>query len=303
MRQEENINVSNVTQQRLIQLAAWLVATVLILLLSGPLSAVDGSTGLSLLDARVGTVFAALLIALVGIPVVAVALFASVTGHRLAGPFIASAALLVTAWRGGPIDGWMFRHALPGSFKGLIGEIIFWQVALLVVMAVVRLFRRPIRYHFPGLALNRHVGLEWSGHDLKQSAGAVVVCSLIAAAIAGLVIRSTESAQVCIGLMFAFGIAGLITQFTFPRADALVVLISPAVVGMFGYGSMMVQFDTQEDLLRAWYTQGPSLFNGLPALGVALPIHYLSAGVVGAIIGIAWAQSLEQVPADEVADE
>lgn len=295
--------MANLIQQRAVQLATIAAAVLIALLLIHPLTAVDGSSGLALFDARVGGMSAFLLLLVIALPLLAIAIVASVAGRRMAGPMAVSIGLLVVGWRGGSIDGWLYRHALPDAYIRLIGELVIWQALLLAVVAAIRLLRAPIRNRYPGLALNRHVGLEWAGHNLNQTLIAIPFYCVLSALLTVLLVRGTTAPQVCIGLMLAFGVAGKATQFAFPRAEAMALMCCPMLVGIVGYALVLAQYNSQDQLLAAWYENGAATFSGLPALAMPMPIHYIAAGTLGCAIGVEYAQGLETEPADERPDE
>jgi hypothetical protein len=77
----------------------------------------------------------------------------------------------------------------------------------------------------------------------------------------------------------------------FPSINPVGVLFSPALVALAVYVYMMMGFESDRSVLEAWCGQG------LPGLVLALPIHYISAGVAGCAAGVGLAQGIDAAKA------
>ena len=280
-------------RQRLVIAAATVVAAWVWVWASDAMSSLDGGSGFSLTNARVGSIQAALVVAALGIPVLIVGLLTAVQGNMLSGIFVVAAALCVLAGLGGPIDGWLWwaadNDALPGHYGRLIIELLAWQAGLAVVFAIIQTLRQPMRQRMPALAFNDHLGANVRiQFPQANSLAAGLVCSLTAGTLCWFLIRSTAIEQVIASMLLAFGIGGLIGHVMFPRANPLGILIlGPTMVAMATYAWMMVRYDTSYQVMVAWYGQK------LPGPALALPIYYASAAVAGSSMGIGFGQSLD----------
>ena len=80
---------------------------------------------------------------------------------------------------------------------------------------------------------------------------------------------------------------GFATGLIFPQVNPAAILFSPAMVAVGVYGYVVMSYGNPEDLLRAVYN------NQFPGVALALPIHYVSAGVAGCAAGMGIAQGIE----------
>ena len=312
--------------QRLLIAAAFIVGLAGMLLVLPALKPGDLSSGISLVDdGSAANVRALGFLALAALPVVLAGIIVSATGNPLSGVFAGAAALLVLACRGGSITGWIFRHErLPDDYRGLIVEALVYAIGLAVVLRLHQFFRPRLRPRLPALLVSRHFGLpahtdkapppppphrgpiltalfgpphaaKLAG-DLSSQLGALAVCLAAGGAFSYLLLRSPQTGQVVCGLMVAFALAGLISHLLFPHADPLPILLAPLLVAAIGYVWVLIS-----------YAGAPSLHAGLfsrtlPGLAMALPIHFASAGVAGAALGLGWGQGF-LTPDDEPDDQ
>lgn len=249
----------------------------------------DASTGISLFDAAAGPVPAVGMLLLAGLPAIGFALAAGTAGNPLSGPFVAAFSLMILAGRGGSSRGWLWRADLPGAYTTLIGETLLWSAALVGLILAIGVCRRAAHRRYPNLA-------SWSLADpppappegpggWRHIRGADALAGLVAAVIGyvlcGLLIQNAATGQVIGSLVLAFTLASLLAQLLVPHHNPLPILLAPAVAAIAGYTLVLLSpalVDTPA-VLEAWYTRqlsGPAL---------ALPIQYLSAGVVGCTIG------------------
>ena len=279
-------------RQRLMILAAILLGLGGWLLVEQQLVASDGGDGLSLMWSHTGPIRASALVAIFGIPALALGLIASVSGSPLAGVFSVTVALSVLAWRGGSIDGYMYRAALPGAYGTLIIEMAIWAAGLIVVLVTIRYLRAPIRSRLPVLAFADHADVDLQFRIPKaQALLAGLICAVVGGVLAFFLLHSSDAGQVVLSLLLAFVIGGFTAQMVSPQSNPVAVLLSPTVVAVFAYAWILMKYNGQADVLRAWHSSVPA--HRLPGLALALPIQYASAAVAGSAMGVGWARSLD----------
>lgn len=285
-------------RQRLIIATCAIGGGLIWLLVREPLTAADGASGISLLAARVGPVAAWGIAIGAGIPALVLAVLASTSGNPISGVFAGCAALTILAAYGGSMDGWVRRmqqvDALPGAYGGLIVEMLMWHAGLVAMLGLIQIGRSPLRTRIPALAFEDHLGLDI---DMKvpgaRSLLPGLVCAIVGGVIALLLLQVTDTAQVVLGLMFAFAVGGMVGHYMFPQSNPVGILFSPAVVAIGAYAYVLLRFRSPENaVLQAWFDAGLPLRQRVPGLAMALPIHYASAAVAGAALGIGWADGI-----------
>ncbi len=265
----------------------------------GVLQAADGGSGYTIVGAQAGPIVATVVVALLGVPVVALGLFVSTTGHPLSGIFTVAAALAILAGTGGSIDGWLIRHveadALPAAYTGLIGEVLLWQIGVVIMLTVIARLRSPLRTRYPALAYDDHLGVDV---HIRLPQMQAVVAGVASAVIAGFfayhLIRSTDAGQVMWSLILAFTAGGCLAHLTFPHSNPVGILLSPALVAIAAYTWIMLgtPFHSSDGVLELAFNLRYRV--PLPAgLAFALPIHYVAAGTVGTTLGIGLAHAFE----------
>lgn len=286
-------------RQRLVITAAALCGALAWLAVFSAVKSPDGTSGLTLLDHGVShALFATLLIALAGIPAMVLGLVASSSGNPMSGFFAVAVALCVLAGRGGSAAGFIERSAaadnLPGAYVMLMVECLVWQLGVVVMIFAVAKLRSPIKTRLPALAFSDHLGVDTRLHwPALQSLAAGGVTAAVACAVAWAVIRSPDQAQVLWGLVIAFTLGAVVAQSVFPRnRNPVGVLFAPVVCAMFSYTMVLMSYRSTNEFLRAFFRVALAqagddrVFS--PAL--ALPAHYISAGIVGCTLGIGLAQ-------------
>jgi len=256
--------------------------------IAGLLRAADGSTGLSLVSARVGLPLAIVWVLLSGLPIFALGLVASVIGNPLSGVFAVSASLCILAGIGGSVDGWFFRAHLPGDYGLLIVETMIWQTGVVIMLTVIQTLRSPMRARWPALAYDDHLGMDT--HVRWPATEAIIaglICAAVSAGLAYFMLRTSNTSQVVFSLMAAFGIGGMVAHLIFPQTNPVGILLSPCLIAVGTYTYMLFGYGGTDEILAAWYAQR------LPGLALGLPIHYISAGVAGCTAGIGISQGLE----------
>jgi hypothetical protein len=258
------------------------------LLALGALTAADGSTGLSLMDARVGLVPAVVIVLAAGLPAIIAGLIAASTGNPLAGTFTISFSLMPLAAMGGSIEGYLKRTELPGGFRPLASEAIIWLVLLAVIFIVIDRLRTKVRPGLQKLAVKRHMGTRT---QLAFPSLRPLLAGLVAAGagafICNILIQTSDGGQVNCGLILGFGVAAMIAQLTVPHRNPLVILLSPLLVAAVAYLYTAWAYPAGDELLYDLYSR--NLLN----LALALPIQYASSGVAGCALGIGLAQTLD----------
>jgi hypothetical protein len=184
--------------------------------------------------------------------------------------------------------------ALPGAYGGLIVEMLMWHAALAATLAAIQFARSPLRSRVPALAFDDHLGLDTAmAVPRTQSLLAGLLCAAAATLCGSLLLQSTDSAQVVLGLMLAFAIGGMVGHMVFPQTNPVGILFSPALVAIAAYAFVLLRFNaSQGKLLAGWLDPGLGTWQRVPHLARALPIHYASAAVAGAALGIGWAEGI-----------
>ena len=287
----------NIIQRRLLFLVTVVVSAASWCAVLPWLMSADGSSGLSLTTARIGFVAGVLLLAVAGIGAMVLGAATSAMGGRLSGVMAISLGLLVAAGRGGPIDGWIYgaRTALPGSYLWLMVEVLVWQAGGVVMLLMVQKLRNPLTARWPALAYEDHLEVDvvvsWPS---AATLGATVLCAVIAGVLSYWLVRNSDGGQVVGGVGVSFLVAAMITQLLMPKHPATGALFAPALVALSAYGYVLLRFANETSFLAGWYNLGyhSSASAVVPGPALALPVHYASAGVLGAAAGLAWARSM-----------
>ncbi len=253
----------------------------------GPLVAPDGSSGLSLMSAGVGVFAAVVLVAVAGLPALGLGVFVSAMGNPLSGLFAVSVGLGTLAALGGSSEGWMLRANLPGGYGDLMVEMLIWQAGVVVMVGVIQWLRSPVHARWPALAYGDHLGMDlhlrWPA---VQAWSACAVCSVCGGVVGYLLIRTHDTGEVLGMLFFAFTVGAVVAGVVFPGVNPVGILFAPAVVALVSY-AYMLSYSSAKQVLAAWYDQS------LSGLALALPIHYVSAGIAGCCVGVGLAQVIE----------
>ena len=288
-------------------LAAIIVSTLCMLLILPALTTADGSSGLSLIDARVGVVWACGLLLLAGLPALLLGLYVSSAGNPLSGMFTIGFALLVLAAHGGSMTGLIWRQAdRPRSqasggsiFMQFEIEMVLWALAWCLMMLLLRKYRTRIR----GLMVPRWLKTNFSIqmpieeddtprfvlHVRPMMAG--LLCATFAFVLCKVFMQTPATGQVLGSILLAFIIAGLTARLILPTGNVVYLLLSPLLVGFATYalGAVLHGSASADDLIFRWQRgeiTGPMF---------AMPIHWASAGIIGVSVGIGVAQAVDRV--------
>lgn len=254
------------------------------------LRASDGSSGISLVSAQASPVTAAVVTVLYGLPAIVLGLVAVASRKAASGILVTAVSLCLLAIAGGEQAGWMYRADLPGEYGRLIVEMIVWQVGLVVVVLLYQHFADPMRRRFPALidsAWRQGLDVNVLHWDRSTILGGVI-CSFVAWIVAGLLMRTSSTGQIVGALIAGFGFGGFMAQLILPRSNPVGVIFSPMVVAIAAYALVLYRFEGRDEVLAAWYRLGGAdgaMPARLPALAMALPIHFISAGVAGCCLG------------------
>lgn len=233
---------------------------------------------------------ATVLIVGTGLPVLALGVFSSASGHPLSGIFLISTSLFIL---GGSIEGWLSRSSsvagseLPQRYAALIMETVIWQIGGLATIFTIHISRKKLRVLLPTAATSSHLGDDIhfklpQGLSLASGLG----CAMISALLGLILLKDNNAVQVMAGLFIAFSLGSLVAQLILPNTNPIPLLLSPALVAITTYAYVQFKFQSADEFRNAMWT------SRLPGLALALPIHYVSAGVAGVALGIGWAQGL-----------
>lgn len=269
-------------KQRIVIAIAVVIGALCWCLAKGPLTPIDASSGITLSDARAGIVPAVAVVLVAGIPAIVLGIVAAGFGNPLSATFVVAASLTVLAAAGGGSAGYLWRADLPSGFLWLAGGLVVWFVLhALVALASVNV-RGLLRNFVPQLVSpSSEVTLLPARHQVLGSLAGLAVTAAAGAMLTNLLVRSTDVGQIVGGLIFGFAVAGLLARMLVSETSAAAVLLAPLVVGVGAYlwVAFSGSYGSDTSILRAWYT------GQLPGVALPLPIHYASAGVVGACLG------------------
>ncbi len=258
------------------------------LMARGPLTAADGSTGLSLMDARAGLFPALLILIVAGLPAIIAGLITASTGNPLTGAFTISLSLMPLAALGGSIEGYLRRTDLPTGYRPLAVEAFIWLILMAVVFVLIDRLRIGVRPSLEKLAVKRHLGTRT---NMTLPGGRPLLAGLVTAGlgafICNILIQTADGGQVNCSLILGFGTAALIAQMAVPQRNPLVILLCPMLVAAGAYLYTASAYPTTDDLLYALHSR--SIFK----LALALPVQYASSGIVGCTLGVGLAQTLD----------
>lgn len=288
-------------------LAVMIVSTVCLLPIGSMLAAADGSSGLSILDARVGIFAACGLLLLAALPALLLGLYVSSSGNPLSGVFTIGFALMILAAYGGSMTGLIHRQAdrprgepSGGSiFIQLEIEMMLWALAWCLVMFLLRIYRLRIRRmfvpRFLKTAFSTQMPIEEDDtprfvlHVRPGMAG--LLCAVLGFVLCKVLMQTPDTGQVIGSILLAFIIASLTARLILPTGNVVYLLLSPLMVGFGTYalGAVLHGSASADDLILRWQRgeiTGPMF---------AMPIHWASAGLIGVSIGIGMAQAIDRV--------
>lgn len=272
-----------------------------------PLTAAEGSSGLSLMDARSGIVVGCLLLLAAGLPALIGAIYVSAAGNPLSGIFTTGFALLILAGQGGSMTGLIRRQDLGGGvFVQLQIELGLWALAWCVLMFLVRRYRWWVREKLVPHRLQTPFSRKLTEEDTPRFV--LHVAPIVAGLICGTLgwvgckymITTPQTGQVIGALLVVFTLSAFAAREFVPTGNVVFLVLSPVAVALAGYLHMAVVHGavSPAELNGLWQT------GRITGAAMALPIHYASAGMVGVAMGIGLAQAIDRVRfAEEVVTE
>lgn len=264
---------------------------------AGLLSPADGLSGWAVFDAGPGALAAVGWLVLAALPALAVAGVVAATGNPISGVLTAAISGMIAL---GPVrfDGVARRAADAGRTAGLYPrlalELVIWFVLASAAMFLIQWLSRRWRPRLPRRLASRHLGgrVELVNID-RRGAAAGVVTALIGAVLSMVLVQSSDPGQVMGGLVLGFGVAALVGHAVSPNQRPWATLLAPGMVGLVGYawaGWRVSSAGGGDFLLGSLYAGD---FPGV-GLGVVLPVHWVMAGVAGAVVGVGVGQVLEK---------
>lgn len=293
--------------QRLMMVAATIVSTLSLLAILTSLTAADGSSGISLFDARVGVLWACALLLLAGLPALITGLYVSSSGNPLSGVFTIGLALTILAAQGGSMTGLIHRQAERVSdapsggaiFMQLEIEMAIWALAWCLMMILLRRYRlhvrercvpRQLRTAFSSyIAIQEDDTPHFVLHARPIFAG--LLCTALGWMLCRMLMQTPTSGQAIGSILVAFTLAGLSARLILPTSNVAYLLLSPLGVGFITYatGAMTLGSVSAQDLILRWQS------GDIPPPIFAMPIHWASAGFVGVSVGVGISQAIDRI--------
>ncbi|MEM6392623.1 MAG: hypothetical protein AAF797_07620 [Planctomycetota bacterium] len=258
-----------------------------------------------------------LLVMVLGLlPAVVVGAVLSSTGNVLSGVWLVGAAAVAmgvsggAAGEGGGMDAVVRASPMAGTMTWLALESGVWGLAVMGLWLCVKASKKRFEHWWwdrspvdrselrlsPGQwRMRRFVTLSPGGLSegswVSGRAVAAAVCgAVVASGLIWLAVRSGRSGQVAAGVMLAFMVGALLGRLAFPGAHALLSLLAPSAVAVFGFwwsGQLLTGL-LEQDVLRRWYVA-----DWFP-LAFGLPVVFIGSGLVGSTMGIGLAQAVER---------
>ena len=300
-------------RQRIMILLGVIVAGWIYVRIAPAAQAADGREGLTLLASAM-PILAVMKFALVMLLAAIVGAFVGAWGNPLAGVFTMATALACAAVAGGGIDQWLgrvdsSRIYLTWAVEAGLWTALVWSLGSMCLEGGSRL-RSRVRsltddsdqlsadsptsdresQDQPSAATRdpiRRLLADTRTLPKAVQTGGALAAAMIVGSIAGSILMPTSDTwQVVWGLIVAYAIAGLVADQLFPRAQPMAILLSPLCSAVLWYLLAGLTGGEGDAMLQAYYT------GQLWHMALALPIHYASAGVAGAAVGIGWSRYL-----------
>lgn len=252
------------------------------------LQASAGTGGLVLLNCS-SVVTAIVLVIIAGLPAVLLGTLLSTVGWFTAGVSVFAGTLIVLTWYGGSVSGWFQRATLPGDYWHLILETVIWQVLVLAAILLMSHFRPIVHRQLPQL-LQRQIAWKTAlGIPASQEISAALISALVAGLMAMVLIQNAAPKQVLVSLVVSFALGAGLGQTMMPNTNPIAIFVSPGVVAICSYLMVIFRYGDQAAVLQAMYAgsePGTGIMSQFPGAAMALPIDYLSAGLLGCCLGI-----------------
>ena len=278
--------------------------------LAGRLEPRDGLGGWLLAEALQGgtgsVVGSGVAVVVLGLPAVLGAAVVAGRGSALTGAWcVACCGLVAGAGLGGGhrdtgglggLGGVMRRADEAGRlellYPAMAVEVVVWFGLLSVGLGLVDVLGGVVKRRLPARWTSRHLGgsLRLWGVSRAGLAAAAVVAA-IGAGLEQLTVVNAEAGQVAGGLILSFALAGLVGQTLFPNDRPWAMLMAPGLVAALGYGWAAWHYAGTGGggvMLEALYSRR------LPGLAAGLPVHHVTAGVLGVVTGVGIGQVLDR---------
>lgn len=121
---------------------------------------------------------------------------------------------------------------------------------------------------------------------MGPSCGAGLITAVVGGGLTYVLLRDPDAQQAVGALTVAFALGGLAARTAFPESGHRGIVLSPIFVGLAAYVWAFFEYATMQTVLADLYNRA------FPPLATALPVHYVSAGTLGAALGIVWARTL-----------
>lgn len=248
---------------------------------------------------------AILMMGLAGVPAVLAAAVVAAGGNPLSA--VASLALAGTFAAHSQSFGDAVRRAddvgqLGGMYFGWGTQLAAWFAVLIAVVAVLEIARPRLRPRLGQRLTSRHLadGATLWGVDGKAWV-ALLITAVIGMVLTVVLVRSSDTGQVRGGLVLGFALASLVGFAIAPTQRPGLVLLSPGLVVVGGYVWAARRFFASTDggAGAADVFLGTFYRGELPGAMVVLPVHAVTAGVLGCAIGIGLGQVLEKAKLGE----
>ena len=270
---------------------------------AGRLQPGDGLGGWLLSESPGGWWWAVLGVVVLGLPVLAGAAVVAGRGSGLTGAWcVALCGLVAGAGLGGGrlgvggLGGVMRRADESGRLELLYPtmavEVVVWFGLLSLGLGLLEWLGRRVKRRLPARWTSRHLGPTLRLWGVSRAGlGAAAVVAVVGGGLTELTVVNAEPGQVAGGLILSFALAGLVGQTVFPNDRPWAMLMAPGGVAAAGYGWAAWHFTGtggEGAMLEALYT------HRLPGLAAGLPVHHVTAGVLGVITGVGLGQVLDR---------
>ncbi len=272
---------------RLAMIVGFTLAVLLGTAAGGALTSADGWRPVTVGGLACGPLAGGLLLVGCLAGAIGLGLLAGVFTPALWAAAIAAAGLAAVGLHGGSVEGLLRATDAPvaAAYAGMAAELAVGALLWLGGLAVIERVDAALQQRLPQAARPPQGPrlFAWA-HMATMNAG--LICAVVAAAIGFVLLRDPDPKQAVGGLIIAFMLGGLAAQTAYPRGAATGMLLSPALVGLAAYAWFAWQSGPTDVVLADLYARR------LLPLALAMPLHYLGAGTLGCVLGIAWAKAL-----------
>lgn len=238
---------------------------------------IDRSTGFTPIYAHSGAVLAYVKLAALLLPLIALAVIASVTGTVLSGFTMLGAALAIFAGSFGSSEGLLLRAQLPRDYATLLIETCILSLLILAAGGATTLAAAPLKAKFRSLSAADENSVFQT--TLASTASSIFITTVIAAAATSVIAPVSSPKQVIGAIVLAFVLGAKATEKIVGQSGLLGTILSPFILAFIAAGYPLFANYGNLGFTRAYFT------GELPGFCRILPIFFLTAGPVGAILG------------------